>query len=98
MNSYDIPQDVTEEFFNLNSMDFSDFCSDIGSTALSLSFALPAEQGDQLLLRRIKAWLETGRDQERTAAIIANEEQVWIEPNVFSSGVIRLDPSGFLEE
>jgi hypothetical protein len=86
--------DVTEEFFSLDRYEFNDFIRGLGKEALvGVSYSLPSEntaQENQALLRQTKAFVE--KSPNRNAAVIATEEQVSIEPNVFYSGVIRVSP------
>ena len=90
--------DVTEEFFTMDSYKLNDFIRGLviglGKEAVvGISFALPEENDDssnRLLLRRTKAFVERGAN--RLAAVIATDDQVSIEPNVFCSGVPRIKP------
>jgi len=86
--------DVTEEFFTLDRYEFNDYIRALGKDALvGVSYSLPSENTDQenqALLRQTKAFVE--KSPHRSAAVIATEEQVSIEPNVFYSGVIRVSP------
>jgi hypothetical protein len=86
--------DVTEEFFTLDTYGLNDYIRSLGAGAIvGVSFSVlesDSEQYNQLLLRRVKAFIE--KSPQRIASVIATEQQVSIEPNVFSSGVMRIDP------
>ncbi len=86
-------QDISEQFLEMQSSDFSDFLFDIYLNDLSAggpirTLMIEVDWQDDLMAKRLKAFLESSEDgQERKATIRATKEQYESDPNPFASGV-----------
>lgn len=86
--------DVTQEFFEMSFTSLNRHIRDLGEGVLvGISYQIFDEDGlecNRGVLRKTKAMIERGPG--RFAVVVASEEQVAIEPNVFCSGVTRMSP------
>lgn len=86
--------DVTAEFFAFDTYALNSHIRALGEGALvGVSFPiLETDDTDynKAILRKTKAFVE--RSPLRLATILATDQQVSIEPNVFYSGVMRMSP------
>ena len=80
------PKDISAEFLSMDTFEFMDF---IRTQKNEPSLSITIDWKDVPTARRLKAFLESGRGQKRSATIRATDEQYNQELNVFASGVKR---------
>ncbi|MEK7532414.1 MAG: hypothetical protein AAB579_02320 [Patescibacteria group bacterium] len=78
------PRDISQEFLIMDTFAFLDFLRTMRSEP---SLSITIDWKDVPTARRLKAFLESGRGQKRSATIRATDEQYNQELNVFASGV-----------
>ncbi len=80
------PRDISQEFLTMDTFAFLDFLRTVRNEP---SLSITIDWKDVPTARRLKAFLESGRGQKRSATIRATDEQYNQELNVFASGVRR---------
>ena len=80
------PKDISSEFLSMDTFEFMDF---LRTQKKEPSLSITIDWKDVPTARRLKAFLESGRGQKRSATIRATDEQYNQELNVFASGVKR---------
>ncbi len=86
-------KDVSKQFLEMHSSDFSDFLFDIYLNDLNAggpirTLIVEVDWQDDLIAKRLKAFLESSEDgQARKATVRATKEQYESDPNSFASGV-----------
>ncbi|MBI2552691.1 hypothetical protein HYW17_05325 [Candidatus Uhrbacteria bacterium] len=81
-----VPKDISSEFLSMDTFEFMDF---LRTQRNEPSLSITIDWVDVPTARRLKAFLESGRGQKRSATIRATNEQYNQELNVFASGVKR---------
>lgn len=79
-----VSKDISSEFLGMDAFAFSNF---LRTAKNEPSLSITIDWKDVPTARRLKAFLESGRGQKRSATIRATEEQWEQELNVFASGV-----------
>jgi len=81
------PKDISVEFLSMSVLEFQNF---LRTQKKEPSLSITIDWKDVPTARRLKAFLEDGRGQQkRSATIRATDEQFKQELNVFASGVRR---------
>jgi hypothetical protein len=81
-----VPKDISEEFLSMPWHEFDDY---LRSLRKEPALSITIDWKDVPATRRLKAFLESGHGQPRSATIRATDEQYMQELNVFASGVKR---------